>query len=985
MMPPVRSDHARFTILAQLLYFGRAQDSWDCISQRSGSSGSGSDEESLFDMNDRSLGGLLFLPSSRNGKEDRVILKFHFIKEVSLTMHRLFLRVTQAFLPVWFVAATLAQRTVPITLSFNGTGADQVASLSGTISPYGSATAILTASGADFPIYISFAFRLSNGDMLTAAGSSTPTDTALAGTAKISGGTGVFANATGTFNFSVSGPDENVSLAGSGTVVTSAAPGSIPVLACDGGGGAGGAVLAYEGGGSCAVILCDGGGSTLPIGIRPPRAAAASGGSCEVLQIASNGVGGTLPVLVFDGADGGGGAGGAVLTFEGSGGTLPTLLFASNGSGGTLPVLLFATNGSGGTLPVGIRAASGSTGSLLEIATPLQAAAASYTAAAACSDGPLNCWITIPTVTGAIKAGSRAAITAVINPQGLNPGVYTANVAITITPGATLNVPVSIVITPPGPFLKLSQTGLRFQSVSGQAASPAQSISVSNSFTSVVTTLSGGNWLSVSPPSSATAARVSIQVSPAGLAPGTYSGRLDFSGPGIVNAPQSVEVSYTVLPSNATPGPSISTTGLIFVAAGSNPAPQTVQVSNPSSQPLTVSTRLAFAKGSNWFGATANGLTETVTVNATGLAPGTYVGTLDIHIAETNSDYPIEVLLVVKGATCTPRQLLPVFTNLEGGFRRMAGSPVPLQVAVVDDCGSPLTAGAVVAYFGGPDPAVSLISLGGGQWAGTWMPHALMGATASAGVMATGVTPALYGSAGVIGTLTANPNVPLVNAGGIVSAASLINTPIAPGSFLSIFGSNLAAGVTPATSLPLPTTLGGTRVLLGGKPLPLQVAATGQINAVVPYDVPVGATQQLIVERNGSYSLPETVVVAQAQPAVFTQNQSGKGAGVIVVAKVDGTQFLNTASQPAGAGDALVIYCTGLGAVTSDALPATANPVTVTIGSQSAQVFFAGPVSGFAGLYQVNVYVPAGVAGANVPVVLSVAGMSSPPVTLAIQ
>jgi uncharacterized protein (TIGR03437 family) len=62
------------------------------------------------------------------------------------------------------------------------------------------------------------------------------------------------------------------------------------------------------------------------------------------------------------------------------------------------------------------------------------------------------------------------------------------------------------------------------------------------------------------------------------------------------------------------------------------------------------------------------------------------------------------------------------------------------------------------------------------------------------------------------------------------------------------------------------------------------------------------------------------------------------------------------------------------------------NDATVTIGDQPAQVFFSGLAPEFAGLYQVNVIVPSGIApGANVPVILTVAGVSSPPVTVAIQ
>jgi uncharacterized protein (TIGR03437 family) len=73
-------------------------------------------------------------------------------------------------------------------------------------------------------------------------------------------------------------------------------------------------------------------------------------------------------------------------------------------------------------------------------------------------------------------------------------------------------------------------------------------------------------------------------------------------------------------------------------------------------------------------------------------------------------------------------------------------------------------------------------------------------------------------------------------------------------------------------------------------------------------------------------------------------------------------------------------------AAPSSPLSNTANPVTATIGEKPAPVFFAGLAPGFAGLYQVNVTVPQGIAsGSSVPVVLTVAGASSAPVTVAIQ
>jgi uncharacterized protein (TIGR03437 family) len=230
----------------------------------------------------------------------------------------------------------------------------------------------------------------------------------------------------------------------------------------------------------------------------------------------------------------------------------------------------------------------------------------------------------------------------------------------------------------------------------------------------------------------------------------------------------------------------------------------------------------------------------------------------------------------------------------------------------------------------------------------------------------------------------------------VVSNASFASgAPLAPGAFVAIFGSNLASSTALAGSLPFSTNMGGAQVFLGGEALPLQYAANGQINAIIPYDAPVNATQQLIVEQGGAYSMPETILLATAQPAVFTVDQSGGGAGAITVVKSNGKQFQSSPAMPAAAGDVLEIFCSGLGAVTpavlaGSAAPAsppakTVNQVTATVGGQPVQVAFAGLAPGFAGLYQVNVSVPSGITGDAVPVVLTVAGASSPPVTVAIR
>jgi uncharacterized protein (TIGR03437 family) len=95
-------------------------------------------------------------------------------------------------------------------------------------------------------------------------------------------------------------------------------------------------------------------------------------------------------------------------------------------------------------------------------------------------------------------------------------------------------------------------------------------------------------------------------------------------------------------------------------------------------------------------------------------------------------------------------------------------------------------------------------------------------------------------------------------------------------------------------------------------------------------------------------------------------------------------------------GEFISIYCTGLGAVSdqpatglaakADPLSVTTSTPTVTIGGIVAQVSFSGLAPGSVGLYQVNVQVPVGApASDDVPVTLSIGGVTSNTVTIAVQ
>jgi uncharacterized protein (TIGR03437 family) len=321
-----------------------------------------------------------------------------------------------------------------------------------------------------------------------------------------------------------------------------------------------------------------------------------------------------------------------------------------------------------------------------------------------------------------------------------------------------------------------------------------------------------------------------------------------------------------------------------------------------------------------------------------------------------------------------------------------------MEMLVVDDCGTPVTAqsgsAVVQATFSNGDPALNMVHTANGRWSGTWQPRSGNPGTnvrvRITAFQAFGSGKTIGGQIDLTASLTSGAKTPLPLS--VLNGASFLDTStLAPGVLISVFGRALAdssvSGMTP-----LPTDLAGTQVSLGGRPLPLLYASDGQVNAQVPYDLSVNTQLQLQVKRGTALSVPQSLTVAPAQPAIFTLDQSGRGQGAIVNAN----NVVVDASAPAAIGDTVVIYCTGLGPVSpaltagtsapSTTLSRTTNPVTVTIGGQPAVVQFAGLTPGFAGLYQVNALVPDGASSGNtVPVVLEVAGQASPPVTMAVK
>ena len=207
---------------------------------------------------------------------------------------------------------------------------------------------------------------------------------------------------------------------------------------------------------------------------------------------------------------------------------------------------------------------------------------------------------------------------------------------------------------------------------------------------------------------------------------------------------------------------------------------------------------------------------------------------------------------------------------------------------------------------------------------------------------------------------------------------------LTPESIASAYGTKLATGTVLANGPPQ-TVLGGTTVSIkdsGGATSPAQIyfVSSGQVNYFVPATVALGAAVVTFSAGDGTVQTG-AVTIANVQPGLFTMNTALLIAANVVRLTPDGRQVYENDYNIDGTGNLvaapvdvtngqvyLVLYGTGI-------RRATLDQVTMTIGGVNAPVLYSGAQASWAGLDQINVQVPASLAGkGDVPIVLTVAG-----------
>src|SRR5690606_20048478 len=99
-----------------------------------------------------------------------------------------------------------------------------------------------------------------------------------------------------------------------------------------------------------------------------------------------------------------------------------------------------------------------------------------------------------------------------------------------------------------------------------------------------------------------------------------------------------------------------------------------------------------------------------------------------------------------------------------------------------------------------------------------------------------------------------------------------------------------------------------------GTAAPLFAVFAQQINLQAPFEVAGQNIVDVVVNANGRLTTPETVAVAQSQPAVFELPLSIDGSDRAAAINQDDT--INSSGNPAASGTVITVYLTGQGPLT---------------------------------------------------------------------
>ena len=228
---------------------------------------------------------------------------------------------------------------------------------------------------------------------------------------------------------------------------------------------------------------------------------------------------------------------------------------------------------------------------------------------------------------------------------------------------------------------------------------------------------------------------------------------------------------------------------------------------------------------------------------------------------------------------------------------------------------------------------------------------------------------------------------PAYSAASVVNASNYSAGPFAPNSVLSVFGSGLARSAESLTAGDirngfLPVELNYTRVLVDNIPAPLFYVSDTQVNFLVP-SKQINGDARVQVIREGLFGPMITISIVDAAPALFAQPD-----GFAIATHADNS--LIASGSPAHANEVVVVYATGLGKAVTNPAAGELPPYVSQIANLAAlkvsldgvavdasRIQYAGLTPGSAGLYQINLTLPAN-PGNDPEIRVAVGAVSSP-------
>ena len=201
-------------------------------------------------------------------------------------------------------------------------------------------------------------------------------------------------------------------------------------------------------------------------------------------------------------------------------------------------------------------------------------------------------------------------------------------------------------------------------------------------------------------------------------------------------------------------------------------------------------------------------------------------------------------------------------------------------------------------------------------------------------------------------------------AGCVVDAAGFANEQlVSPGAIVTMFGSQLGPSQGVGFQLvngEVPTSLGGTQVLVNGEPAPILYSSYWQLNVTLPYSLAVRTMPTIQVVSNGTPANQMSATVLEQGISLFQVNNTA------AALNEDGT--LNSPQNPAKPGSIVALFGTGggetvppsvAGEVTPLALRPLASTPLVQLDSTMLIVEYAGAAPGLvSGVTQINVRLP---------------------------